>query len=420
MVLRDRNHPSVIIWSIGNEVLERDGRSNGAEVARMQADLVRKLDPTRPVTAAMNGVRANPSHDRTWLDTDPVFSALDIGGYNYQWQAYRSDHDRHPERMMMGTETFPIEAYDNWMSVLELPYVVGDFVWTSNDYLGESGIGRVYFEEELTSFLGAYPWHQAYCGDIDLAGFKRPQSYYRDVLWNNGEKMYIAVHTPVAEGMTEKITRWGWPDVANSWTWPGQEGKTFKVDVYTAFDQVELFLNGRSLGVQNLTAANKLIASFDVPYEPGELKAVGTTGGAVSQTAIQTAGAAAAIRLTPDRAVIAAETETGLSDLSYVTVEVVDSTGCLDPNAMNTVFFTVQGAGAIAAVGSGNPAYSRALYRQPAPGLPWTVRGGRQTYRSSRRNSPARPGRWPGRSGSGHTNPLRFRINMILPEFNIR
>ena len=323
MVLRDRNHPSVIIWSIGNEVLERDGRSNGAEVASMQADLVRKLDPTRPVTAAMNGVR--PGTGKTWSDTDPVFSALDIGGYNYQWQKYRDDHTRQPEQIMMGTETFPIEAYDNWMSVLELPYVVGDFVWTSNDYLGESGIGRVYFEAELPGFLGEFPWHQAYCGDIDIAGFKRPQSYYRDVLWNNGEKMYIAVHTPIAEGLTEKVTRWGWPDVANSWTWPGNEGKTFKVDVYSAFEKVELLLNGRSLGVQTLTAENKLIASFEIPYEPGELTAVGYAGSAaIQQTSIETAGAPAAIRLTPDRPVIEAETATGLSDLSYVTVEVLE------------------------------------------------------------------------------------------------
>jgi len=353
MVLRDRNHPSVIIWSIGNEVAERDGRSNGAAVGRMQADLVRKLDPTRPVTSAINGVH---NAGRTWLDTDPIFSALDIGGYNYQWQQYRADHERQPERMMMGTETFPLEAYDNWMSVLELPYVVGDFVWTSNDYLGESGIGRVYFEAEMPGFLGDYPWHQAFCGDIDIAGFKRPQSYYRDVLWESGEKLYIAVHTPIAEGLTEKISRWGWSDVANSWTWPGSAGQMMKVDIYTSYEQVELLLNGRSLGRQTLTPENKLIACFECPYEPGELKAVGYAGGApAGESILNTTGPAAGIRLTPDRGVIAALDESGLSDLSYVAVEVVDAQGCLQPNAANNIFFTVLGAGAIAAVGSGNP-----------------------------------------------------------------
>ena len=366
MVMRDRNHPSVIIWSIGNEVAERDGRSNGAYVARMQADLVRSLDPTRPVTSAINGVHSAGTSvstgprihgtERTWKDTEHVFSALDIGGYNYQWQVYRTDHESWPYRIMMGTETFPLEAYDNWMRVLELPYVVGDFVWTSNDYLGESGIGRVYYEEEMTGFLGDYPWHQAFCGDIDIAGFKRPQSYYRDVLWGSGEKMYLAIHTPIAEGLIETVTRWGWPDVANHWTWPGSEGKTLKVDVYTAFEQVELLLNGRSLGTQTLTPANKLIASFEVPYEPGELKAVGYADGApVGQTVLQTVGPAAALRLSPDRSEIATVGESGIPDLSYVTVEVVDAQGRRQPNAANPIYFTVQGAGAIAAVGSGNP-----------------------------------------------------------------
>lgn len=350
MVLRDRNHPSVVIWSIGNEIHERDGRSNGVAVARMQADCVRQLDATRPITAAICGIWGKSK--KTWVDTDGVFTLLDIGGYNYQWREYRPDHERHPERLMMGTETFPMEAYDNWMSVLELPYVVGDFVWTSNDYLGESGIGRSYLQGSETSFLGRYPWHQAYCGDIDIAGFKRPQSYYRDVLWGSGSPLYIAVHAPIPEGKVEEVSRWGWPDVWNSWTWPGQEGKPFKVEVYSAFDTVELFLNGRSLGVKTLTPAEKLIATFEAPYEPGELKAVGYSGDQVAgQTEIHTIGQPAAIRLIPDRGLLQA----GGDDLSYVTVEVVDKAGCVDPNAMHTIFFTTQGEGEIAAVGSGNP-----------------------------------------------------------------
>lgn len=350
MVLRDRNHPSVVIWSIGNEVLERDGRSNGVAVARMQAECVRSLDATRPITAAICGIWGETR--KTWIDTDGVFAVLDVGGYNYQWQQYRPDHKRHPERLMMGTESFPMEAYDNWMSVQELPYVIGDFVWTSNDYLGESGIGRSYLEGEEIGFLGRYPWHQAYCGDIDLAGFKRPQSYYRDVLWGNGEPLYIAVHVPIPEGKVEKVSLWGWPDVWNSWTWPGQEGQLLQVQVYSAFERVELFLNGRSLGVKMLTPADKLIATFEVPYEPGELKVVGYRGEQVAgQAVLHTTGPAAAIRLTPDRSILKAEGE----DLAYVTVEVVDEAGRMVPSAMDTLYFTVRGAGEIAAVGNGNP-----------------------------------------------------------------
>lgn len=370
MVERDRNHPSVVIWSIGNEVTERDGRSGGAAIARALAQHTRALDPTRPVTAALCDVWSHAG--RTWMDTDPVFAVLDIGGYNYQWREYRKDHERQPGRLMMGTETFPIEAYDNWMSVLELPYVAGDFVWTSMDYLGESGIGRVYFDEKERGGLGEYPWHQAYCGDIDLAGFKRPQSYYRDILWGHGEKMYIAVHVPTTEGKTPHITLWGWPDVSASWTWPGNEGRSFRVDVYSACETVELFLNGKSLGVKAtrhggapamgeaapLTVGRpiapdlQMTATFDVPYEPGELKAVGYDGDRpVAQTALTTVGAASGIRLTPDRATIAAARDS----LCYVTVEVIDANGCLHPNAAHNILFTVKGEGELAAVGSGDP-----------------------------------------------------------------
>jgi beta-galactosidase len=254
--------------------------------------------------------------------------------------------------MMIGLESVPGEAFDNWMSVLELDYLLGDFVWTSLDYLGEAGIGRVRFEDEKISFLGDYPWHQANCGDLDLCGFKRPQSYYRDVLWQCGAELYIAVHTPVPEGKTPSLTYWGWPDVWPNWTWSGREGQTFKVDVYSACEKVELLLNGRSLGVKPTTRQERFIATFDVLYEPGVLKAVGYMGeqqGAERQ--IKTAGAPARIRLTPDRSRIKAEPR----DLSFITVEIVDQEGLVHPNADPMLFFTIKGVGEIAAVGSGNP-----------------------------------------------------------------
>ena len=119
MVQRDRNHPSVIIWSIGNELPERDGRPDGCRLARLLADRVRQLDPTRPVTAAACG----PWGDKwAWPQADGFFAALDVGGYNYEWRQYRGDHERQPQRVMMGTESFPIEAFENWQSVIENPY----------------------------------------------------------------------------------------------------------------------------------------------------------------------------------------------------------------------------------------------------------------------------------------------------------
>jgi beta-galactosidase len=352
MLARDRNHPSIIMWSIGNEVLERNGRSQGREIAHMLAEHIRNADPTRAVTAGVNG-----GGDRwPWEETDAIFSALDVGGYNYQERQYRSDHERDPDRIMYGSESTAMEAFDHWTTVEELPYVIGDFVWTSLDYLGEAGIGRVHFEPETTSFLGDYPWNQANCGDLDLCGFKRPQSYYRDVLWGRSEKPYIAVHQPKPEGIDDQepvITYWGWPLVQASWTWPGHEEENFQVDVYADADEVELVLNGRSLGRQPCTAEQRYTATFtEVPYESGTLKAVAyQDGDAVSESALETTGEPAALRLAPDRTTIEAEP----GDLSFVTVEVVDAQGRRCPAADNALFFTVQGAGTLAAVGNGDP-----------------------------------------------------------------
>ena len=348
MIFRDRNHPSIIIWSIGNEIMERS-RPEGWATAQMLADHVRSIDPTRPVISAVNG----PWSDKwSWSQTEDFFAALDLGGYNYEWSRYLADHEQYPKRMMIGTESFPLEAFDNWMRVLDNVYVLGDFVWTSLDYLGESGIGRVHFGGDEESFLGQYPWHQAYCGDLDLCGFKRPQSYYRDVVWQTGSPLFIAVHYPVPEGKTPVITKWGWPDVGATWTWPGREGQTFKVDVYSACEKVELILNDKSLGIQPTARAERYMASFEVPYEPGELKAVGYSGDhAISNWAINTRGAAAQLRLTADRSIIDADG----NDLSYVTVEVLDAAGQVCPDADQLINFMIKGEGSLLAVGSGNP-----------------------------------------------------------------
>ena len=348
MLYRDRNHPSVIMWSIGNEVRERNGQSKGIEIAQMLADRIREVDPTRPVTAAINGSGGT----WPWEQTDPVFAALDVGGYNYQEEQYRSDHERHPERIMYGSESTAEEALEHWTAVEALPYVIGDFVWTSLDYLGEAGIGRVYYEETLTQFLGEYPWHQANCGDLDLCYFKRPQSHYRDILWNRGDKLTLEVHEPQPEDKTPQTSYWGWPLVSPNWTRPGHEGETFQVDVYSACDEVELLLNGKSLGTQPTGREERFIASFDVPYEAGSLTAVGFIDGEqVAEAEIQTVDEAQGIRLTPDRE----EIEAKPGDLCFVTVEVVDGTGRVDPNAEAPIFFTVQGPGSVAAVGNGNP-----------------------------------------------------------------
>ncbi|HBF34486.1 TPA: glycoside hydrolase family 2, partial [Candidatus Sumerlaeota bacterium] len=188
------------------------------------------------------------------------------------------------------------------------------------------------------------------CGDIDICGFKKAPLHYREVMWGNA-KINLAVHAPIPEGRKEKVAAWGWPDERQSWTWPGSEGKPLDVIVYSSCQSVRLELNGKEIATQPVN--NKMIARFKVPYQPGELNAVGLTteGKRVANTSLRTAGKAKEIRLIPDRSKIRADR----NDLSYVTVEIVDQRGTVVPDAEVPVRFTVSGAGEIAAIGSAAP-----------------------------------------------------------------
>ncbi len=347
MVRRDRNHPSVFCWSIGNEIRERFERP---DLALRLRQAVLADDPTRPVTAAICGMWDNP--DKRWgPQTDPAFEHLDLGGYNYEPDEYEPDHERQPARVMACLESFPSDAYKCWDLVERLPYVVGDFVWTAWDYLGEAGIGRAYVVgEDAGAELGAWPWHIAGCGDIDLLGRRKPQSYYREALWRPGV-LQATVHRPLPAGAERQITRWGWPDVASHWTWPGHERETLTVEVYSSCDRVRLWLNNRDLGEQPTTRGHEHRAVFQVRYQPGELLAVGVWDAQVVRHALRTAGDPAALRLRPDRTELRASRD----DLSFIAVEVVDAAGVVVPAAQLPVTLTVRGPASLAAVGNANP-----------------------------------------------------------------
>jgi len=357
MVKRDRNHPSVIMWSIGNEINERV-EDEGLEITQQLCDAVRSLDPTRPNTEAICEFweRSN----RSWPDSARAFELLDVAGYNYQWKRYEPDHTLYPNRIMVGSESFPKDALFNWQQVEKHPYVIGDFVWTGMDYMGESAIGHASVDNEPNHGLLPWPWYVAYCGDIDVCGNKKPQSFYRDVVWQQSP-IEIAVHVPLLDGQTERMTRWGWPDERQSWTWPGQEGKTLQVNVYSRYPKVRLELNDRVIGTQAVSEDTRLTATFAVPYEPGQLRAVGQIGNQdMSSKILQTAGKAAALRLTPDRGTIKADR----NDLSYITVEVIDKAGRVIPHSTSEVRFSVSGPGELAAVANANPK-DMASFQQP-------------------------------------------------------
>lgn len=335
MVKRDRNHPSIISWSLGNEVIERKDL-RVVTTARQLKRAVLEMDTTRPVTEALC------AWDRDWEIYDPHFEVLDIGGYNYMIFKHASDHQRDPQRVMWQTESYPRDAFRNWATVNDNSYVVGDMVWTGLDYLGESGIGRYYYEGERPgeSYVeGGQPdWHGAYCGDVDITGWRKPISHYRELLWSQDSKdLYMAVKEP--DGYHGKIhhTQWSvWP-TWESWNWSGWEGKPIEVEVYTKAPEVTLFLNGKEVSKKKVDRSTEFKAVFSIPYEAGELRA--EAGG--KSVTLATAGEPARLRLTADKQTLTADGQ----DLVYIAVEVVDGQGRVCPDAAIPCEAIVKGQG---------------------------------------------------------------------------
>ncbi|OQA46863.1 MAG: Beta-glucuronidase [Chloroflexi bacterium ADurb.Bin325] len=387
MIRRDRNHPSIIMWSIGNEIFEALGDPVAAELSARQADFVRALDPTRFVTSGLmfnflediergdasgsfkiKPVAEDPQQDSWGLQTRGFVAPLDVVGYNYMVQRYAVDQTRFPGRVIAGTETWGHRMYSFWKETERLPHVIGDFVWTALDYIGEAGFGAVSFDGQV-GFGAPYPYHLYGCGDFDICGFKRPQSYYRDLLWGERTAPFIAVHDPQHYGKTPTFTPWAWEPVIDNWTYPGWEGKPTQVDVYAADDEVELFVNGVSAGRKPAGAASENRVSFDVIYEPGVIEAVGYTGGReTGRFRLATTGRPAALRVEADRAEIA----TGCGDLAYVTVALVDQDGRAVNRHDLAVTVEVTGAGELLAIGTGDP-----LSEEPYVGAQRTTFQGR-------------------------------------------
>lgn len=343
MVLRDRNHPSIIMWSIGNEIIERT-KPEAVETAKMLANAVRAIDSSRPVTSAMT------TWNEGWEIFDPLMAAHDVAGYNYQLHYAESDHQRVPSRIIVQTESYPKDAFANWDLVQKHNYILGDFVWTAMDYIGESGIGRAVYpgDPEGEHWTGnLYPWHGAYCGDIDLTGWRKPISHYRSMLYNDNEKIYMAVKEPNPDSGAIKLTSWAvWP-TWESWTWPNQEGKNLEVEVYSKYEKVRLYLNGKNLGDKETGKAQEFKATFVIPYQAGELKAVGLVNGKETESVLlKTANQPAKIKVTADRKSITADDQ----DLVYVSIEITDDKGVLNPNGQNELTFKVSGVGPIVGV----------------------------------------------------------------------
>lgn len=354
MVLRDRNHPSVIMWSIGNEIIERSD-SSGVAIAKQLKEIVLRYDNTRPVTAGINDYWDNRHLD--WSASPLAFASLDVSGYNYMWKEYENDMKLFPERVIYGSESTAMERAANWDLVEKHPAIIGDFIWTAIDYLGESGIGHALNikkgEKEPPLFMD-WPWFNAWCGDIDICGYNKPQAALRDVLWDNS-KIEMLVHSPIPYGYEEKITYWGWPDSDRSWNWKNMEGQSMEVTVYTRYPSVALYLNGKKVDektTETIDAKNRYTVKFNVIYEPGILKAAGMDAGVEKESVtLATTGEPVKVRLKADRT----EIKNSKDDLSYVQIELVDKDGNIVPDRDTMLSLSVSGNGKLLAAGNACP-----------------------------------------------------------------
>lgn len=383
LVAKDFNHPSVIIYSIGNEIPET-GSPAGGLVGRSLAEKIRELDRTRFVTNAVNGMfaamddPASPSELETESEdaggintlmaslgesmneigasplvterTAESFGLLDIAGMNYLDGRYELDKELFPNRVIVGTETFPTRIDHNWALVTRNAHVIGDFTWTGFDYLGEVGIGRALYldEGEAPALTAPYPWISAWCGDLDLIGGRRPASFYREIVFGLRKAPYIAVCRPETEGKQFYAWPWSWTDSIGSWSWAGHGGP-LTVEVYSDAEEVELALNGHVIGTAPTGRANRYRAEFVVAYQPGELVATAIREGRHAESFTLTSASKA-----HHLALTAQSGDTG--QLGFVDVAVVDQDGRRTSREDQVITVQVEGDGELVAVGSGDPA----------------------------------------------------------------
>lgn len=302
MVRSSMNHPSVIMYSLGNEIIEC-GNPQGAQVAWRLNERIKKLDPDRYTILCLNVLlcmmeqqhagQENESKDvnEAMTTKQHVFKSLitspevaakveeamgyaDIVGYNYGDSRYLLDEKDYPDRILCGTETFSEDLSSNWKIVTKHSQILGDFNWTGWDYIGECGIGMMEYDKKENDF-----WRLAFCGDFDLIGIRRAQSCYREAVWGQAKHPWIFVQDPQHFQKKPERTPWSFFDGIPSWDFQGQEGKKTTVQIYSDADEVELVLNGNSFGKKKAGASVSFVTEYEIPYEDGELRVIAYKNG---------------------------------------------------------------------------------------------------------------------------------------------
>ncbi len=399
MVIKDYNHPCVIMYSIGNEISEL-GTKEGQKLCGEMADYVRSMDGSRPVTAGINimlammaakgkGMYTNEGDGKAngasmdSMPTSEFFNILmnkmggmmekasvrkgageaiegacthlDISGYNYAAPRYEKEGTLYPERVLVGSETLPKVLYHNWELVKKLPYLTGDFMWTSWDYLGESGIGTIQYKSErekgnLIISGGA--------GIIDICGKQRPEVQWGKVIWGLRDTPAIGVDPYTRADDKAAASMWRDTNAVESWSWEGCEGKKAKVVVYSDAPVVELMVNGTSYGKKKVKEDKAFFKK--VSYEPGTIKAISydASGNKLAESQLTSALGTTGLKLTPEKKVLRANGQ----DLCFIDIDVVGENGITKSSVEKKVTVKVEGAGSLQALGSANPYMAENFY----------------------------------------------------------
>jgi len=407
MVRKDYHHPSVVIYSLGNEIKEA-GTPQGAAQHRSMVNWMRCLDDTRYFTASISGlfilidrlpdilaekdaatepfidgdaaaasyIDEETSH-RTGSDdinsllarlhngmgdllfnhpllkerTEEFFAAADIAGMNYMTECFEKDHKRYPDRIILSAESFPADIAHVWDVVERNPYIIGDMTWAGYDYLGEAGCG-IYHYDGRQNFSSNWPDRLGYIGDINLIGDRRPISYLREIVYGLRREPYIAVERLDKYGLPVSTTPWMGKDDIASWSWPGYEGKPAIINVFSPSEEVELWCSGELVGRKPAGRRNGFTACFEISYRPGSLTAVGFTAGREEgRMSLYSAQMIKRLTAKADRDCLKADGR----DLCFVKADVCDTRGILHILSIVEISVQVKGAGTLQGFGSADP-----------------------------------------------------------------
>lgn len=392
MVDRDYNHPSVIMYSIGNELPET-GNPSGADQNRKIAAKLHELDHHRYVINCVNGMLSIGDRlDEVLADlpekdgsiskpktceintlmselfdkmptiskhhivskmTEETFADLDIAGYNYMSGRYIMDRALYPNRMICGTESGIPTMGELWEAIKNNANIIGDFTWSGAEYLGEAGICKYDYEMKSTEgIFGDYPWYIANSGMFDLIGIPRDGAYFMQIAWQLTDKPHITVQRPQRYGQPYASSFWALSDAISSWTYPGFEGKPVIIEVFSSAEEVELRLNGQPIGRKSAGLGNRITAAFETVYAPGTLEAIAYTGGTeVGRDILETAGEAVKIVADANAASMLADP----AGLVFVTMYLADRNGNVNRFARAAITAEVEGPAVIQGFGSGDP-----------------------------------------------------------------